>query len=86
MSNNYEAWLDEVRSALRAVNMSLDQWQKIWRFDFASEYRAGADPKHTAHKANRFWWHEQNKSLEQNCRLTPDCWLPRGHQGECEQV
>lgn len=37
-------------------------------------------------KANRFWWHEQNKSLKGDCRLTPDCWLPRGHQGLCQPV
>ena len=37
-------------------------------------------------KANRFWWHEQNKSLKQDCRSTPNCWLPRGHQGPCQPV
>ena len=37
-----------------------------------------------AMKANRFWWHEQNKSLKQDCRVTPNCWLP--HQGECQAV
>jgi hypothetical protein len=35
-----------------------------------------------AMKANRFWWTRQNKAIGQDCRKTPDCWLPRNHQGE----
>ena len=37
-------------------------------------------------KANRFWWQQQNRSLKQDCRKAPNCWLPRGHQGECQPV
>jgi len=83
---NYDAWLKEVRDALGAINMPLDEWQKVWMFDFAAEYRAGIPPKNVADKANRFWWRNRNLSLRQNCTKTQDCWLPRGHQGKCEPV
>jgi hypothetical protein len=86
MPNNYEGWLDEVRRVLLTINMPLDDWQKIWRFDFASEYKTGAEPKQAAARANRFWWREQNISLQQECRLIPGCWLPQGHTGKCEPV
>jgi hypothetical protein len=64
--------------------MLMDDWQKRWPFDFQGEYKAGATADDAALKANRFWWHEQNKSLKQDCRLTLNCWLPRGHQGACQ--
>jgi len=35
-------------------------------------------------KANRYWWHEQNKSMGRECDKFPGCWLPRGHQGDCQ--
>lgn len=83
---NYETWLNQVRTSLNAINMPMDDWQKTWAFDFDAEYRAGASAGQTAHKANRFWWHNQNLALQQNCTRTPDCWLPRDHEGECEPV
>jgi hypothetical protein len=48
------------------------------------EFKAGVKADDAAMKGNRFWWHEQNKSLRQDCRNMPNCWLPRGHQGACE--
>jgi hypothetical protein len=66
--------------------MSMDDWQSRWPFDFQAEYKAGTKADDAAMKANRFWWHEQNKSLKQDCRSTPNCWLPRGHQGTCQPV
>jgi hypothetical protein len=84
MADAYELWLDQVRDALRAINMHVEDWQGVWPFDFSAEYAAGANPDATAMKANRFWWRQQNKSLKQDCHNTPGCWLPRGHQGECQ--
>lgn len=86
MADAYEVWLDQVRDALHSINMSMEDWQCIWSFDFPREHKAGTTPGDAAMKANRFWWHEQNKSLKQDCRMTPNCWLPRGHQGECQPV
>jgi len=37
-----------------------------------------------AAQANRFWWRNQNQRINQDCRITPGCWLPRGHIGACE--
>ena len=65
--------------------MSMNDWQGNWLFDLRAEYDAGTKAD-AAMKANRFWWHEQNKALKQDCRATPDCWLPRGHQGVCQPV
>lgn len=84
MTDAYEVWLDQVRDALRSINMSMEDWQRIWSFDFSAEYKAGTNPEAAAMKANRFWWREQNKSLKQDCQKTPGCWLPRGHQGGCQ--
>lgn len=86
MAEEYEVWLDQVRDALRSINMQMEDWQSIWSFDFNTEYKAGTNRDVAAMKANRFWWREQNKSLKKDCQETPGCWLPRGHQGECQPV
>ncbi len=41
MADAYEVWLDQVRDALRSINMPMADWQKIWAFDFSAEYKAG---------------------------------------------
>ena len=64
--------------------MNMDDWQVRWPFDFAGEHKAGTAASDAAMKANRFWWTRQNKAIGQDCRGTPDCWLPRNHQGECK--
>jgi hypothetical protein len=84
MAEEYQVWLDQVRDALRSINMQMEDWQSIWSFDFSAEYEAGTNPDVAAMKSNRFWWREQNKSLKKDCKEMPGCWLPRGHQGECQ--
>ncbi|MGB9072408.1 MAG: hypothetical protein WCC22_07025 [Terriglobales bacterium] len=84
MPETYDTWLDQVRDALRSINMHIEDWQGVWPFDFVAEHEAGAEPDAAAIKANRFWWREQNKSLNRECRKTPGCWLPQGHQSECQ--
>ena len=84
MADAYEVWLDQVRDALRSINMAMADWQKIWAFDFSAEYKAGTNPDAAAMKANRFWWSEQNKSIGRACDKVPGCWLPREHLGECQ--
>ncbi len=84
MANGYEAWLDLVRAALRSINMSIDDWQPVWPFDFRGEHDKGTDPDGAAMKANRYWWHQQNRSIGRECDTVPGCWLPRRHQGECQ--
>ena len=86
MPTDYKEWIAEVQEALRSINMTMDDWQTRWQFDFKAEYKAGTKPEDAAMRANRFWWFEQNKSLNQNCRLTSKCWLPSGHQGPCQPV
>jgi len=82
----YEPWLEEVKTALREINMPFDDWQTIWPFDFSKEHEAGTSSSEAARKANRFWWHQQNKAVHQECRKTPNCWLPDNHQGNCQPV
>lgn len=84
MANEYEAWLDQVRTALHSINMSMDDWQPVWPFDFPGEHGKGTDSGAAAMKANRFWWYRQNRSIGRECDIVPGCWLPRGHQGECQ--
>ena len=84
MANEYEAWLDQVRTALHSINMSMDDWQPVWPFDFPGEHDKGTDSGAAAMKANRFWWYRQNRSIGRECDMVPGCWLPRGHQGECQ--
>jgi hypothetical protein len=86
MGDAYKVWIGEVEKALRSINMSMDVWQGLWPFEFEAEYKAGTKADDAAMKANRFWWRRQNKSLKQDCQLTPNCWLPRGHQGHCQPV
>lgn len=82
----YETWLRNVDEALNSINMPMDDWQSIWPFDFQGAFDAGASVEDTAMKANRFWWKQQNKTLEQDCQKTSGCWLPRNHQGDCQPV
>jgi hypothetical protein len=84
MSDSYEKWLNDVNAALKSINMRFDDWQSLWRFDFQREFNAGVEADEAAIKANRFWWQQQNRSLKQDCRKEPDCWLPRGHQDACQ--
>ena len=86
MSSRYDDWIKKVEEALSSINMSIDDWQSRWSFDFRAEYESGTDAEDAAMKANRFWWLEQNKSLRRDCRSTPNCWLPRGHEGACQPV
>lgn len=83
MSDSYGEWMKEVRSAFDSLNMPMADWQEIGAFDYRSEYVAGVKPQDAAEKANRHWWREWNKSLNQECRQTVECWLPRGDQGRC---
>jgi hypothetical protein len=86
MADAFEVWIGEVQQALGSINMSMDDWQGRWSFDFRAEYKSGSKAEDAAMKANRFWWHEQNKSLNQDCRSTPNCWLPSGHHGSCQPL
>jgi hypothetical protein len=86
METDFDSWLKDVRSALESINMRMDDWQGVWRFDFEREYRAGTNAQTAAAKANRYWWREQNKSIGQNCLKTRNCWLPRNHTGNCQPV
>jgi len=86
MTDAFQIWIGEAQTALRSINMSMEDWQNLWSFDFRREYEAGTNAREAAMKTNRFWWREQNKSLKRECRLTASCWLPRGHQGKCEPV
>ena len=31
----YEIWLEEVKDALRSINMPMEDWQGVWPFDFS---------------------------------------------------
>src|SRR5579871_5124079 len=84
MSESYSDWIRNVDATLRSINMSLEEWQRLWPFNFQQEFNAGVKPDDAAMKANRYWWFRQNKSLNRQCEKTPNCWLPRGHQGLCE--
>jgi hypothetical protein len=79
----FERWLEEVEKALAGINMPLTDWQSRWAFDFRREFSAGATPLGAAVKANKYWWREQNKAINQDCGETPNCWLPRNHRGGC---
>ena len=78
--------MGKVRSAFDSLNLPMADWQTLGVFDYHSEFDAGVKPADAAMKANRYWWHEWNKSLNQECRQTKDCWLPRGHQEQCQPV
>ena len=86
MSESFEEWMNEVRAAFESLEGPMADWQVIGAFDYRSEYDAGVKSDAAAQKANRHWWREWNKSLKQECRQSEDCWLPRGHQGQCQPV
>ena len=53
MADTYQLWLDQVRDALRSINMQMDDWQPVWSFDFRSEYDAGVKADDAATKASK---------------------------------
>jgi hypothetical protein len=85
-SEPYDEWMKKLRTAFDSLNLPMADWQALGAFDYRREYDAGVDPADAAKKANRYWWREWNKSLNQDCRQTKNCWLPRGHQGGCQPV
>jgi len=38
MADAYEVWLSQVQAALRSINMAMDDWQKVWRFEFRKQF------------------------------------------------
>ncbi len=82
----YEAWLDDVDAVLKSINMSKEDWQGAWPFDFRKAFAGGVSSNDAANMANRYWWQLQNRSLQQECRKSAACWLPQNHQGDCEPV
>jgi hypothetical protein len=86
MEKTYDGWLNDVQVELQSMGMGVEAWQRYWQFDFHSEYKARTSVRETARKANRFWWQNQNRALMQDCPLSRDCWLPVGHEGDCETV
>jgi hypothetical protein len=86
MKLEFQQWFSEVRDCLGSINMAMADWQSVWPFDFRHEYDNGTAPLQTAEKANRYWWWRQNQARQQECRRTTDCWLPSGHQGQCQSV
>jgi hypothetical protein len=84
MSTDYDKWILEVIEALHSINMNMDDWHHRWAFDFKKEFGLGTSPENAALKANRYWWFQQNLALNQQCRKVPNCWLPRGHNGDCQ--
>jgi hypothetical protein len=86
MPATYEEWMKEVRAAFDSLVTPMEDWPAIGAFDFRSEYNAGVKPKDAAMKANRRWWHDWNKSLNQECQRSEQCWLPRGHEGQCQPI
>jgi hypothetical protein len=83
-ANAYGIWLVQVGEALNSINMPMETWQPVSEFNFRREFAAGTSPNDAALKANKFWWYQQNRAIGQDCRTTPNCWLPRDHQGECQ--
>jgi hypothetical protein len=48
--------------------------------------RRGHDARSSRHEGEPTLVAQQNKSLKQDCTETPNCWLPRDHQGKCQPV
>ena len=61
MADAYDVWVSQVQAALRSINMAMDDWQKVWRFDFRKQFDAGASADEAAIRANKFWWRQQRK-------------------------
>lgn len=84
LTAEHDEWLSDVKNALASINMLVDDWQKTWAFDFRQEFESRTSANDAAMKANQFWWHQQNKSVNRDCRLTQNCWLPSDHEGKCQ--
>jgi hypothetical protein len=77
-ANSYDAWLAKVRDVLDSIKMPIETWQATSAFDFEREFAAESSPDNAALRANKFWWLQQNRRIDQDCCRTPNCWLPEG--------
>jgi hypothetical protein len=41
MADAYEVWIGEVQQSLGSINISMDDRQSLWSFDFRAEYKVG---------------------------------------------
>lgn len=60
---NFETWLRNVRASLAAINMSLEEWQNLFPYDFKADFDAGVNPEEAAKRACNHYWDEQIKAL-----------------------
>lgn len=78
--------MKRVREQLESLQMAPDLWQAEWAYNFRRSYQSGTAPSEAAKRANRYWWREQHKVLHRQCDRAVNCWLPRGHAGECQPI
>lgn len=58
----FESWLSEVRAALDAINMPMDEWQRAFPYDYQADHAAGIAPAEAAKRANDHYWTAQENA------------------------
>lgn len=66
--NDFHGWLEEVKAALAEMNMSYDEWQAAFPFDYAGTFKAGLPARAAALAANAYYWVEQDKAFPPSLR------------------
>ena len=82
----FRTWMKEVREVLAANTMAVNEWQSHFPYNFRRSFDSGTSPIKAANRIRRFWWREQEKGLHKQCDKAANCWLSRGHNGECQPI
>ncbi len=78
--------MKSVREELDSLHMATKEWQRFSPYNFRRSYQSGTTPDETAKRAFKFWWRQQHKALHEDCDRAVNCWLKRGHEGECQPI
>lgn len=82
----FRTWMKEVCELLAADSMAVSEWQSHFPYNFHRSFESGTSPTEAATRVHRFWWREQEKRLHKQCDQAANCWLSRGHDGDCQPI
>jgi hypothetical protein len=82
----FRTWMKEVREVLEANRIAVNEWQSLFPYNFRRSFDSGTSPVEAANRMHRFWWREQEKGLHRQCDKAANCWLSRGHNGDCQPI
>jgi hypothetical protein len=80
----YEIWLEQVKDALRSINIPMEDWQSIWPFDFWGEHDMGRRQTKQQWKRIAIFGISKTNPWIRTARKHPIVGCLGVHQGDCQ--